>query len=182
MNTWALAWYRKHFKLPAGAADGKVFIEFEGLKQAGHFCVNGKPAGIFENGITPCGIDITKIVNFGDKENVIAVKVDNSNDYEEDRHQHRLRVDGPRLQSQLRRLQSQRLAPSHRQGLPDPPLYENLQTTGVYVYPSNILHRAKTCDVNVESQVRNERTSSRSSPFPSPSSIAGGSCAHVQIR
>src|SRR5208282_5128653 len=27
-----IAWYRKHFKLPAGAKDGKVFLEFEGLK------------------------------------------------------------------------------------------------------------------------------------------------------
>src|SRR5208282_4644914 len=29
-----IAWYRKHFKLPANAKDGKVFLEFEGLKQA----------------------------------------------------------------------------------------------------------------------------------------------------
>ena len=30
-----IAWYRKHFKLPASAQGGKVFLEFEGLKQAG---------------------------------------------------------------------------------------------------------------------------------------------------
>src|SRR5262245_17256135 len=29
-----VAWYRKHFKLPAAARDRKVFLEFEGLKQA----------------------------------------------------------------------------------------------------------------------------------------------------
>ncbi len=48
-----ITWYRKHFKLPAGAKDGKVFLEFEGLKQAGRFWVNGKFAGKYENGITP---------------------------------------------------------------------------------------------------------------------------------
>src|SRR5437879_1304762 len=73
-----VAWYRKHFKLPAGAKGGKVFLEFEGLKQAGRFWVNGKFAGKFENGVTACGLDLTEFVNFGDAENVIAVKVDNS--------------------------------------------------------------------------------------------------------
>ena len=79
-----IAWYRKHFKLPAGAKDGKVFLEFEGLKQAGRFWVNGRLAGKYENGVTPCGLDLTGFVNFGDTENVIAVKVDNSNDYKEE--------------------------------------------------------------------------------------------------
>ena len=79
-----IAWYRKHFKLPASAKDGKVFLEFEGLKQAGCFWVNGKFVGKYENGITPLGLDLTGFVNFGDAENVIAVKVDNSNDYQEE--------------------------------------------------------------------------------------------------
>ena len=78
-----IAWYRKHFKLPADTKGGKVFLEFEGLKQAGHFWVNGKPAGRFENGVTACGLDLTDLVNF-DGDNVIAVKVDNSNDYQEE--------------------------------------------------------------------------------------------------
>ena len=39
------------------------------------------------------------------------------------------------------------------------PLYNNLQTTGIYVYPSNfssVTRRAGNLTVNVESQVRNE--------------------------
>jgi beta-galactosidase len=79
-----IAWYRKHFKLPASAKDGKVFLEFEGLKQAGRFWVNGKFVGKYENGITPLGLDLTGFVNFGDADNVIAVKVDNRNDYKEE--------------------------------------------------------------------------------------------------
>src|ERR1035441_1927312 len=30
-----LAWYRKHFKLPAKLAGDKIFLEFEGMRQAG---------------------------------------------------------------------------------------------------------------------------------------------------
>src|SRR5450755_4299670 len=30
-----IAWYRKHFKLPASARGQKVFLEFEGIRQAG---------------------------------------------------------------------------------------------------------------------------------------------------
>src|ERR1039457_2669861 len=79
-----VAWYRKHFKLPASAQDGKVFLEFEGLKQAGRFWVNGKFAGKYENGITPCGLDLTELVKYGGADNLIAVKVDNSNNYREE--------------------------------------------------------------------------------------------------
>jgi len=51
-----IAWYRKHFKLPASAAGNKIFLEFEGLKQAGRFFVNGKPVGKYENGVTAYGL------------------------------------------------------------------------------------------------------------------------------
>jgi beta-galactosidase len=151
-----IAWYRKHFKLPAAARDGKVILEFEGLKQAGRFWVNGKAVGRFENGITACGLDLSGFVNFGDQENVIAVKVDNSNDYKEEatgaefewmgrafnpnygglNHDIRLHLTGKVYQTF--------------------PLYENLKTTGIYVYQSNFSIKDKSCTVNVESQVANE--------------------------
>ncbi len=156
-GTWTgITWYRKHFKLPASAKDGKVFLEFEGLKQAGRFWVNGKYAGKYENGVTPLGLDLTSFAHFGDEENVIAVKVDNSNDYVEEatgapfewmgkafnpnygglNHDIRLFLTGKVYQTL--------------------PLYENLQTTGIYVYGSNFFISNRTCDVNIESQVRNE--------------------------
>ncbi len=151
-----ITWYRKHFKLPAGGKGGKAFLEFEGLKQAGRFWVNGKLVGRFENGITACGLDLTDFVNFGDADNVIAVKVDNSNDYSEQasgagfewmgrafnpnygglNHDIRLHLTGKVYQTL--------------------PLFENLKTTGTYIYPSNFQIKDKTCDVNIEAQVRNE--------------------------
>jgi hypothetical protein len=71
------AWYRKHFKLASSFADQKLFIEFEGIKHAGQIYVNGKQLGLYENGVTAYGVDITDAVHFGDADNVLAVRVDN---------------------------------------------------------------------------------------------------------
>jgi beta-galactosidase len=151
-----IGWYRKHFKLPAGAAGGKVFIEFDGLRQAGRFFLNGQPIGKYENGVSALGLDISKVAKFGDAENVLAVKVDNSPNYKEEatgtpfewnvkdfnpnfgglNRDSRLIVTGPIYQTL--------------------PLFENLQTTGVYVYPDSIDLKNKTVDIHVEAEVMNE--------------------------
>ena len=151
-----VAWYRKHFKLPAEARDGKVFLEFEGLKQAGRFWVNGKFTGKYENGVTPFGLDLTGLVNFGDAENVIAVKVDNRNDYQEEATGAEFEWLGRAFNPNYGGLNHDlwlRLTSKVYQTLP---LYENLKTTGVYIFPSNFDLQNQACDVNVESQVRNE--------------------------
>ena len=114
-----LAWYRKHFKLPASSPDSKVFLEFEGMRQAGDIFLNGKSVGLYENGVTAYGLDITDAVHFGDEENVLAVKVDNSTNYQERRDRHRLRMERQRLQSRPRRHQPACLAARDRQDLPD---------------------------------------------------------------
>src|SRR5215212_7374476 len=46
-----IAWYRKHFKLPASAKGQKIFLEFEGIRQAGEFYLNGVKIGVHENGV-----------------------------------------------------------------------------------------------------------------------------------
>jgi beta-galactosidase len=151
-----IVWYRKHFKLPATAKDGKVFLEFEGLKQAGRFWVNGKFAGKYENGVTPLGLDLTGFVNFGDAENVIAVKVDNSNDYKEEATGTEFEWMGRAFNPNYGGLNHDiwlHLTGKVYQTLP---LYENLKTTGIYIYGSNFSISNKTCDVNIESQVKNE--------------------------
>jgi len=156
-GAWSgITWYRKHFKLPASASGGKVFIEFEGLKQAAHFFVNGQPAGLFENGVTAFGIDISKLVNFGDKENVIAAKVDNSNGYVEEATKTGYEWMGRAFDPNYGGLNHNAWLHITGKTYQTLPLYENLQTTGVYIYPSNFAINSKTCDVNVESQVRNE--------------------------
>jgi beta-galactosidase len=157
-----IGWYRKHFKLPASANGGKVFLKFEGLKQAGRFWVNGEFVGKYENGVTPVGLDLTPFVHYGDADNVIAVKVDNSDHYKEEatgaEYEWMGRAFNPNyggLNHDIRLYLTGKIYQTL-------PLYENLRTTGIYVYPSNFSIENRTCNVNVESQVRNESGDRRS--------------------
>jgi beta-galactosidase len=158
-----LSWYRKHFKLPAGAAGSKVFIEFEGMRQAGDIYFNGKPFGLYENGVTGYGVDLTSAALFGDQDNVLAVEVDNRTSYKE------------RASDTAYRWNANDFNPDHGginrrvwlhitgkiyQTLP---LYYGLKTTGTYIYGSNYNIAGRTCDVTVESQVHNA-TADRSAP------------------
>ena len=61
-------------------AGKKILVEFEGIRQTGIVYVNGKKVVKNENGITAFGADITGLVNFGDRENLIAVQVNNGAD------------------------------------------------------------------------------------------------------
>jgi beta-galactosidase len=151
-----VGWYRKHFKLPASAADGKVFLEFEGLKQAAQFFVNGKAAGKFENGVTECGLDITSLVTFGETENVIAVRVDNRSDYKEETSGVTYQWMGAAFNPNFGGLNHDirlHLTGKIYQTLP---LYENLGTTGVYVWADEFDIAHRTATIHVESQVKNE--------------------------
>jgi beta-galactosidase len=153
------AWYRKHFTLPPEADGRKVFLEFEGMRQAGQIFLNGEPVGLSENGVTAYGVDITKGVLFDGKENVLAVRVDNSRGYVEaathtgfeweandfnpnyggiNRHV-RLHITGKIYQTL--------------------PVYDGLGTTGVYIHPSEISVAEGALTVNIQSQVANESES-----------------------
>jgi beta-galactosidase len=155
-GAWSgITWYRKHFKLPAAAKGGKVFVEFEGMKQAGHFWVNGKPAGKFENGVSACGLDLTDLVNY-DGDNVFAAKVDNSNNYREETTGQTYQWMGRDFDPNYGGLNHDAWLHLTGKVYQTLPLLENLDTTGVYIYPSHFSIPAKSCDVTVEAQVKNE--------------------------
>jgi beta-galactosidase len=151
-----IGWYRKHFKLPAGADGQKVFLQFDGMRQAGRFFVNGKPVGKYENGVTAVGLDITSFVKFGGQDNLLAVKVDNSTDYKEEAtgtpFEWNAKDFNPNFGG-LNRDATLIVAGKIYQTLP---LYENLQTKGVYVYADAIDLKKKSVDVKVEAEVANE--------------------------
>ncbi len=151
-----IAWYRKHFKLPAGTEGRKIFLEFEGLKQAAHFYLNGQPIGLYENGITACGLDISALVKFGGQDNVLAVKVDNTIEYQEEAtgtpFEWKFSNSNPNFGGLDRDVWLHVMGPVYQ----TLPLYENLKATGVYVYGKNYDIPGKTAEVHVESQVRNE--------------------------
>jgi len=151
-----IGWYRKHFKLPAGSEGRKIFLEFEGLKQAAHFYLNGKPVGKYENGITACGLDITALVKFGGQDNVLAVKVDNTIEYKEESSgmpfEWKFSNSNPNFGGLNRDVWLHIMGQVYQ----TLPLYENLQTTGVYVYGTDYDVKHKAATVHIEAQVRNE--------------------------
>lgn len=73
-----IGWYRKRFTLPLSAQNKNVFIDFDGVYHNSEVWVNGHYLGKRPNGYISFRYDITPYLNFGNKKNVIAVRVDNS--------------------------------------------------------------------------------------------------------
>ena len=74
-------WYRRHFALDPDSEGKKIFLEFEGANQMAEVWVNNEFAGKHVGGYTGFSFDVTDHVRFG-KENLLAVRVDNSYDYD----------------------------------------------------------------------------------------------------
>jgi len=164
-----LSWYRKHFKLPAALVGNRVFLEFEGIRQAGDIYLNGKQVGLYENGITAYGIDITDGLQFGAKENVLAVKVDNTTTYKERAFctTNPKSADGSTCAATGYEWNANDFNPDHgginrhvwlhvvgkiHQTLP---LYYGLESQGVYIHATNFDIANKTTDVTVDAEVHN---------------------------
>ena len=150
-----LVWYRKHFKLPAEFAGHKLFLEFEGMRQAGVFYLNGKQVGLYENGVTGYGLDISDGVHFGGAENVLAVQVDNRTTYREHSSGQGFRWNANDFNPDhggINRHVWLHVTGKIYQTLP---LYYGLQSTGVYVHAGNFNIPAKSADVTVEAEVKN---------------------------
>jgi beta-galactosidase len=170
MGTYkGLSWYRKHFKLPVALAGNRVFLEFEGMRQAGDIFLNGKQVGLYENGVTAYGIDITDAVYLGAQENVLAVKVDNTTAYKERAFcvANPKNADGTPCVGTSYQWSGNNFNPNHgginrhvwlhvtgkiHQTLP---LYYGLESQGVYVHAGNFNIAKKTADITVDAEVHN---------------------------
>jgi len=73
-----IGWYRKSFKVYADEIKGCVFIDFDGVYQNSEVWINGHSLGKRFYGYSSFRYELTPYLIAGDKENVIAVKVDNS--------------------------------------------------------------------------------------------------------
>jgi len=150
------AWYRRHFKLPADYRDRKLFLEFEGMRQAGQIFLNGREIGLYENGVTAYGLDITPAANFGETENVLAVRVDNDARYMEKATHTGFEWESKDFNPNyggINRHVWLHVTGKIHQTLP---LYYGLETSGIYVYSSNVVPADHATDVHVESQAANE--------------------------
>ncbi len=72
-----MAWYRKHFTVPTELKDKQFTIYFEGVYMNAEVYLNGTKLGIQPYGYSSFYFDMTPYIQVG-KENVLAVKVDNS--------------------------------------------------------------------------------------------------------
>lgn len=151
-----IAWYRKHFTLPKEYKGKKIFIEFEGVRQAAEVFVNGQYIGLHENGITAFGFDISDYVQFGGKKNVIAVKTDNSWDYKEKSSETTFQWNNIRFNANYGGIPKNVVLHITGNVYQTLPLYSNLKTTGQYIYASNIDIQNKTAIITAESEVKNE--------------------------
>ncbi len=157
-----LSWYRKHFKLPAETAGRKVFIEFEGMRQAGDIYLNGKQVGLYENGINAYGIDITDALaaggagehprgEGGQHHELQGARVLRGES--EERRRHRLRAVGFEWNANdfnpdhggINRQVWLHVTGKIHQTLP---LYYGLESQGVYVHAGELQHREEDsrCD------------------------------------
>ena len=156
-----IAWYRKTFRLTADSAGKKVLLEFEGVRQAGEFFLNGKPLGRHENGITACGLDVTDFVLPPPAINVLAVRTDNAWDYAEQATKQRYQWSDKNFNANYGGLSKNvrlHLAGRLYQTLP---LFSGLGTTGIYVYAQDFDLAARAATITAESQVRNEHPTPR---------------------
>jgi len=153
-HSTGIAWYRKRFTLPTGARGRKVFLEFEGARQAAEVYVNGKQLALHENGITAFGVDISAARLDG--ENTVAVRTDNRWDYRE-------RATNQRYQWADKNFNANYggLPKNVRLHITDKlyqtlPLFASLGTTGVYVYAQDFDIGGRRATIHAESQVKNE--------------------------
>lgn len=151
-----IAWYRKHFKLPATQKGQKVFLEFEGIRQAGQFYINGKYIGEHENGVTAFGFDISEFVQFGDAENIISVRINNDWEYKEKATNTKYQWSDKNFNANYGGIQKNVYLHITSRIYQTLPLFTNLGTTGVYIYADEFDIKEKSARIHAKSEVKNE--------------------------
>ncbi len=159
--------YRKHFTLD-NVTNKKLILEFEAIRQSIYLYINGKFVGYYEAGTAPVGFDISSFVTEGD--NLIALISDNCayrgaqfttqetipgntpGDHSGASHQWNQK-DFNEVQGGITgnvNLYVTGLVYQTR------PLYNNLKTTGNYIYASDFDLKGNSATINVKAEVRNE--------------------------
>ncbi len=165
-NSWkGIVWYRKHFKLAASMSGRKVIVEFEGIRQAGEIYVNGTWVGRHENGVGPCGIDISDYVKFGTEDNVLAVKVDNNGLYKEVATGTQYVWNTGAFNPMYGGLVSNARLHVMDKLYQTLPLYSNMETFGTYIYAKDINFTTKSAEIFLESEITNTYSTAKTVDF-----------------
>ena len=73
-----VGWYRKTFNIPVAAEDKRIFVDFDGVYMNSEVWINGEYLGKRPYGYSSFRYELTPFLKYGNENNVIAVKVDNS--------------------------------------------------------------------------------------------------------
>ncbi|MBN1155317.1 glycoside hydrolase family 2 protein [candidate division KSB1 bacterium] len=73
-----IGWYRKHFTVPETSKEVMMFIEFDGVYRNSEVWLNGHYLGKRPYGYSSFRYELTPFLNFGETNNILAVRVDNS--------------------------------------------------------------------------------------------------------
>lgn len=152
----ARAWYVKEFKVPRKMRNGKVLVEFEGVRQSGEFYINGHRLGLHENGVMAVGYDLTPYIKW-DEVNELRVRTDNDWDYEE-------KATGTKYQWNNKNFNANyggipknvHLHVTKGKVYQTLPLYSSLGTTGTYVYATDFDIPGHSAVIHAESEVAND--------------------------
>ena len=173
--------YRKTFTVPNVTNGTKFFFELEGIRQAAYVWVNGQPVGYYEAGIAPMGFDITKFVTPGQTA-VIAICNDGSGTKGNSNKCMHETVPGETWGSSYtpnngttnygagvgyswntKDFNEPQIglvydAYLHVKGsvYQTLPLYNNLKTTGNYIYATDFDTKQNKATIHVDAEVRNE--------------------------
>jgi beta-galactosidase len=133
----------------------KVFLEFEGIRQAGVFYLNGKKIGISENGIMAFGFDISESVLYG-QDNVLAVRIDNSWNYHEIATKSGFQWNDKNFYANYGGINKNAYLYVMDKLYQTMPLYSSFKTSGVYIFANDFEIESGTANVHIQSEVRNE--------------------------
>lgn len=73
-----VGWYRKTFRMPSSQKGKRTFIEFDGVYRNSEVWINGRFLGRRPNGYISFRYDLSPHLFYGEEDNVLAVRVDNS--------------------------------------------------------------------------------------------------------
>jgi len=76
LRYWGIAWYRKHFTVPAADRGGQFYLDVDGAMSHASVCLNGHAVGGWPYGYASWRVDLTPFIRPGE-DNVIAVRLDN---------------------------------------------------------------------------------------------------------
>jgi beta-galactosidase len=76
---WGVAWYRKHFTLPAADQGKQVYLDIDGAMAYSTVWLNGQCIGGWPYGYASWRVDLTHYLKFGG-ENVVSIRLDNPPD------------------------------------------------------------------------------------------------------